>query len=123
MFELFQRGPRFAPPKRNRERREHARDGGMDSARQHRDPQQRKPEQIGEEPAHTEKVHARHGSCDAGRGADGRRVEIRRVYQRDDQDGADIVDDRDGDEQQLDGRIGAAAQQSEHADGEGDVGR
>jgi hypothetical protein len=45
------------------------------------------------------------------------------IEDRDERDGDDVVDDRDGQQKQLDPRGDPVAEQREHADGERDVGR
>ena len=58
----------------------------------------------------------------ASRGEEREHLELRRVEHGDDDDGADVVDDGQGQQEHLDRRHDAAPEQAEHADRHGDVG-
>ena len=78
--------------------------------------------QIGREAAHAGRVQDRK-SCDEKPGErQGQRREVVGVEDRDDQDGAEIVDDGERRQEHLQGERHAAAQRGQHAQRKGDVG-
>ena len=95
----------------------------MDAARQHQQPQQREADHEGPQAAHPELAQRRHAAGQRQRAAERDDIEVGGVEQGDDQHRADVVDDGDGDQQQLDRGGRMAAEDRQHADREGDVGR
>ena len=61
------------------------------------------------------------GEPDAGQGERGKR-QLRGIEERDDDDGAEVVDDGERQQEDLQRRRNARAEQRQHADGEGNVG-
>ena len=86
-------------------------------------PEKGEAKQVRPQAANAEQVQRSHEPQQESGEADRHRIEVRGVDQGDDQDRSDIIDDGDGDEQQLDGRVGARPEQGEHPNRKGNVGR
>ena len=107
---------------RNGERQCHAGKRGMHARFQHQHPQHRANHEIGQEVHHAQAVeHDQHGDGREGRRQIGER-KAAGVEQRDDGDGAEIVDDGQSGEEDFQRGRHAAAEQRQDTQRKGDVG-
>jgi len=113
----------FTATERDRQCSDDPGDGRVDAAGQHREPQDRRKHQVRPQPPHAGDVEERHHPGDDQRCAKRVNAKVGGVEQGDDQHRADVVDDGDGHQQQLDRRRRARPEQRENADGKGNVGR
>ena len=109
--------------KRDGHRGQHPGDGRVDPRQQHRVPQESEQQQIERQLLHPAAVARKHDAQDRSRGGERDEVYLGRIEKRDDRDRAHVVDDRDGDEEQLQRRRRTLAEQRQHAHCKGDVGR
>ena len=85
------------------------------------------PEADAEQHVHRDRSHAgppHQPDDDHDAGGQRQRVEVdvARVEERDHEDRADVVDDGEGEQEQLEGRSDPPAEEAQHADGHRDVG-
>ena len=128
MLEITQGGgaarPRILPPgERNEHRNGYPGERGVNARLQHGDPERRPEEDVRRPPRHAKPVqHEEDREQDPG-GEKRRRGQLARVEDGDDGNRPYIVEDRDAEEEGLEGRRDAVAEEGENTEGEGDIGR
>ena len=109
---------------RRREQAEHdAGDRRVHRGLVHEQPHADAEHDVREQAAHVEPPQHEHRHDHADRAERRFPLERRRVEERDHDDRADVVDDREREQEELELRRDTAAEEAEHADGDRDVGR
>lgn len=108
---------------RDGKREQDAGDRRMDAGLQHQEPHQRPAQQIGKECHDAGKAVQADQRAEHGQGADQvSELQVGRIEQRDDQDGAQIVDDGKRGQEDLERSRYILAEQGQHSQCESDVG-
>ncbi|MDT4829790.1 hypothetical protein FQZ97_632220 [compost metagenome] len=128
MFQGVQRRMRAGVPlvlraQRNGQRQRHPGQRGMHAGLENEIPEHGADQQIRRQAQHSRAVEAEQAGQQGARHAQGERIERRRIEQRNDDDGAQVVQDRQRGQEDLQRRRHAAAQQRQDTQREGDVGR
>ncbi|MNI55420.1 hypothetical protein D3C73_1103710 [compost metagenome] len=95
---------------------------GMHTALEHADPEDQANDHVGPELDHAEPVHPDQRRDAGGGQCQGQGRQFAGIENRDDDDRAEVVDDRQGHQEQLQRHRHAFAQQRQYAQREGDVG-
>ena len=128
MLEITQGGgaarPRILPPgERHEHRHGYPGERGVNARLEHGDPERRPEEDVRRPPRHAKPVqHEEDREQDPG-GKERRGGQLARVEDGDDGNRPYIVEDRDAEEEGLEGRRDAVAEEGENTEGEGDIGR
>ncbi len=123
MLELLQHRPTADLPCRGEQPERDTGDGGVHTRLEGRQPHGHADDDVGPDVDHSDAAQDGHEAEQADGCGQPRQGHGLRVHHGDDPDGQDVVDDRDRQQQQFGPARHPVAEQSEHADREGDVGR
>ena len=106
----------------NAESQGHAGQCRVDTALEHADPEDQADDHVRPELDHAEPVHRHQRGNARSRQAKGQGREFAGIEDCDDDDGAEVIDDRQGHQEQFQRHRHAFAEQGQYAESEGDVG-